>query len=377
MTILDRYLLRQFLQIFVICFLSLAGLYIVIDAFGHLDDFSNYAEKHGSLLEVLGAYYAYQSFDIFDRTSGILAMLAAMFTITWLQKHQEMTAMMAAGLSKIRIVKPIIVAAVVISLLSALNREFVIPEIREELARDKKDLGGVQARLLEARYDGATDILISGDKILVNERQIIAPTFILPTSIAEHGKKFVAEVALHCQATEDHPAGFLLQRVSAPPNVDNLPSLGQRDRKVLITAKDAKWLKSGEVFIVSQLSFDLLANGSGWRRYASIRELIQELNQPSTELGADIRVAVHTRILQPFTDCTMLLLGLPLMLSRSNRNVFLSIGICMVAAVSFSLIILTCQSMGGLSLIRPTLAAWLPLMLFVPVAVATSYSFRT
>ena len=39
MTIIDRYLLRQFLQTFLICYLSLTGLYIVFDAFTNLEDF--------------------------------------------------------------------------------------------------------------------------------------------------------------------------------------------------------------------------------------------------------------------------------------------------------------------------------------------------
>jgi hypothetical protein len=52
--IIDRYLLRQFWHTFVICFCSLTGLYIVIDAFGNLEEFINYAHKHGSLLGVMG-----------------------------------------------------------------------------------------------------------------------------------------------------------------------------------------------------------------------------------------------------------------------------------------------------------------------------------
>ena len=140
MTILDRYMLRQFVQIFVICFLSLAGLYVVIDAFQHLDNFTAYADEHGSLVGVMAEYYAYQSFELFDRTSGMIAMIAAMFTVTWLQRHQEMTAMMAAGISKLRIVKPIIFAVVLLSVFAAANREFVIPQVRSELTRDTKDL---------------------------------------------------------------------------------------------------------------------------------------------------------------------------------------------------------------------------------------------
>src|SRR5437773_40745 len=47
--ILDRYLLRQFLQTFAYCFISLAGLYIVIDAFNKLDKFNKVTAEHGNL----------------------------------------------------------------------------------------------------------------------------------------------------------------------------------------------------------------------------------------------------------------------------------------------------------------------------------------
>ena len=43
MLILDRYLLRQFLQVFFICFCSMTGLFIVIDGFGSLEEFISYA----------------------------------------------------------------------------------------------------------------------------------------------------------------------------------------------------------------------------------------------------------------------------------------------------------------------------------------------
>ena len=39
MRIIDRYLLRQFVQTFLICFLSLVGIVIVFDLFTNLDEF--------------------------------------------------------------------------------------------------------------------------------------------------------------------------------------------------------------------------------------------------------------------------------------------------------------------------------------------------
>lgn len=378
MFILNRYLLRQFLQVFAICFLSLTGLYIVIDGFGHLDHFSSYAEKDGTLLGVMGSYYSYRILAFFDGTSGILAMISAMFTVTWLQRHQELTAIMAAGISKMRILKPILFAAAGVSLLGVANREFVIPmpQVRDQLTRDTKDLGGENARDLEARFD-LTDILIGGDKVVLAERKILKPDFVLPAEYSRYGKRIFAWEAYYTDRDDKHPAGFVLVGVSVPENIDKLPSLLVDDRPVIITSRDAEWLGPGEIFVASDLPFPLLAAGSNWRKYASMNELIAELNSPGADVGADVRVTVHSRIVQPFMDGTLLMLGLPLMLSRRNRNVFLSIGICLGVATAFTLVALACQSLGGLNMLRPSLAAWLPLLIFVPVAAAMSHTLRT
>lgn len=377
MKILDRYLLKQFVQIFAICFLSLMGLYVVIDAFGHLDSFSNYAKENGSLLGVIAEYYGYQSISFFDRTSGMLAMIAAMFTVTWLQRNQELTAMLAAGISKFRIVRPLILAAVAVSLAAMAGRELLIPRIRDQLARNVKDLDGTEAGELVARFDGQTDILIGGEKTIAELQRIVNPTFVLPPALARYGKQLVAADAFYLDPSDDHSAGYLLRDVSAPAKIDRRKSLTLDDRPVILTPRDADWLAPGEVFVVSQVSFPLLAGGSKWRTHASTREIIAELNRPGSDLGADVQVAVHTRVVQPVMDATLLMLGLPLMFSRRTRNVFLSIGICLLVALAFSLVTLACQSLGGLSLVRPTLAAWLPIMIFLPMAAGMSQTLRT
>jgi lipopolysaccharide export system permease protein len=378
MFILQRYLLRQFLQVFVICFLSLVGLYVVIDAFGHLDHFSSYAEKEGNLLGVIARYYSYHSLAFFDRTSGILAMISAVFTVAWLGRHQELTAMMAAGISKFRVVKPLLFAAAAVSLLGVLNRELAIPQVRDQLTRDTKDLGGGAARPLEARLDASSNILIGGDKVVLGERRIHRPTFILLSpELTGYGKQFAAADAYYVDATADHPAGFVLSGVTAPEHIGRLQSLKVDDQLLIATPRDAPWLAPREAFVASSIQFPLLASGSKWRSYAGMGELIGELQNPSSNAGADVRVTIHTRIVQFFMDGTLVMLGLPVMLSRRSRNVFVSIGICLGVATAFTLMALACQSLGGLNLLRPTLAAWLPLMAFVPLAAALSQSLRT
>ncbi len=45
-------------------------------------------EREGSLLRVLFGYYGARVLSFFDRISGLLALIAAIFTITWFQPHE-------------------------------------------------------------------------------------------------------------------------------------------------------------------------------------------------------------------------------------------------------------------------------------------------
>ncbi|MHB8861113.1 MAG: LptF/LptG family permease, partial [Pirellulaceae bacterium] len=139
MTIFDRYLLRTFLKVVGVSFLSLTGLFIVIDLFGNLDEFISYGERQGSLFVVLGDYYGARVLQFFDRISGLLALIATIFTITWFQRTNELTAVTAAGIPKARIVRPLIAATIIVAVLAAANREIGLPRVRDKLSRNAQD----------------------------------------------------------------------------------------------------------------------------------------------------------------------------------------------------------------------------------------------
>ncbi len=371
MRIIDRYLLRQFISVFFICWCSLTGLYIVFDAFSNLDEFMHYAEKHGSLLGLMGSFYAYKSIYFFDRTSAILAMISAMFTVTWIQRHNELTALMAAGISRRRVVVPVIAAAICVSIASTANREILIPRLRTELARNPKDLMGEAAQELRPRYDNTTDILFRGQKTFANEQRIHEPSFLLPTSIDSESRQIAAADCYFQPANAQHAAGYLFRGVKQPLELLQEPSLKLGQRKIVITPPDGQgWLAANELFIVSEVSFEQLCGGQAWRQFSSTPDLVAGLHNPSLDFGADIRVAIHSRLVQPFLDVTLLFLGLPLVLSRENRNMFMAIGLCVLLVAVFMVLVMACQYLGSSYLLDPALASWLPLMIFVPTGVA-------
>lgn len=376
MLIIHRYLLRQFLKSFAIFFVTITGLYVVIDAFDHLDEFILAAETQGTMIGLMGEYYGARLLSEFDRSSGALMLISAMFTVTSLERHNELTALMAAGISKARTIKPLIVAVVVISVVAIANRELAIPSMKDRLSRSTNDLLGTAPQPVQARYDNRTDILLGGKHSIAAQQAIVSPQFRLPTVLGEFGSQIAAEKAYYRAATGEHPAGYLMQQVTQPASLAGCASFYDGDRPVLLSPHDTPWLKANECFVATDVGFHQLAGSGAWRQHASTLELIQGLRNPSLDFGADVRVTVHSRMVKPLLDITLLFLGLPLVLGREQRNVFIAIGLCLVIVAIYFLVVLTCQSLGNNLLMSPALAAWCPLIIFAPVAIGLSEPLR-
>ena len=368
MTLFDRYLLRTFVKVLAVSFLSLTGLFIVIDLFGNLDEFISYGEREGSLLRVLFGYYGARVLSFFDRISGLLALIATIFTITWFRRTNELTAVMAAGIPKARIVRPLVAATVAVALLAAANREVGLPQVRDKLSRNAQDWLGENAKRLTPRRDNQTQILITGKATVAAHQQISQPSFRLPNSLAQFGRQLVARQATYQPATDQHAGGYLLEGVTQPANLAQIPSAKQDGKPVILSPKDNAWLKPDECFVASEITFEHLAADVAWCQFSSTPQLIQVLRNPSLDYGADTRVTLHRRFVQPVLDVTLLFLGMPLVLSRFNRNIFVATAQCLLLMAAFFVVVLGCQTLGNTILVSPALAAWLPVLIFLPLA---------
>lgn len=367
--IIDRYLLRQFVQTFSICFLSLVGLFIIFDLFTNLEEFVTCGKKAGGVVGFIANYYMFKTILFFDRTGGVLALTSAMFTVSWIQRNNEMTALMAAGVSRFRVLLPIIIAVGVISLMSMANREILMPRYRNELALAPQDPSGSKPQTFQPRYDSHTDVVLTGKNSYLEEKRIAEPNIRMPTSLSDYGGVFAAENAFYKPADKRHPGGYLLDGVRQPRNLKARPSLRLNGEAVVITPCDADWLEPDQCFLVSDVDFEQLT-GKNLTQTSSTFQLIRGLRNSSLGYEAKERVAIHARIVQPLLDMTLLMLGLPLIVSRESRNVFMAMAVCMTVTIAFTLIVAASQSLGEITygMFTPPLAAWLPLMIFVPMA---------
>ncbi|MCE5302223.1 MAG: LptF/LptG family permease [Planctomycetaceae bacterium] len=371
MCIIDRYLLRQFVQTFLICLLSLTGLWIVFDVFTNLNEFIRSGRQSGGVLMFIVNYYSHFWLLVFNLAGGTLAMVSAMFTISWIQRHNEMTALMAAGVSHRRVLKPIILAVATLALLMSMNREVLLPHYREELSRRPQDpLGNKPQSFKTPRRDFFSNVEMSGKYTYAGEKRIGEPSFLLPASLAEYGTQLTADNAYYRPPKGGRPGGYLFDNVREPKNLDSRVSLPRGKTPILITPHDAPdWLKPKQCFLVSGISFSHLIGSVAYKQLSSTPQLIADLRNPSLGFGADVRVAVHARFVQPILDVTLLFLSLPMVVMRENRKVFWAIGLCMLVTVLFMVVVMTFQHLGDIVLINAALAAWAPVIIFVPVAV--------
>lgn len=373
---IDRYVTAIFLRVFLIAFISLTGMYIVGDFVGHLTEFLEYGEQHGGLASVLLEFYGARVPWLFDLMGRVVCLIAAAFAITWLQRQNELTALMAAGISRWRVMRAILIGCVVMSVLAAANRELVIPRLRQMLCHDARDLRGNNPKPVQPLRDRRTQILFGGRSTIANTRQIDQPNFRLPSELAAFGTRLLAERAHFRRPTAKHPAGYLLAGVREPSNIADIRSKFTDGRPVILTPLDTPWLKSDQCFVATDIPFEQLQAGFDWKQYASTWELLQGLRDSSLSYSVDARLTVHSRLVQPLLDILLVAVGLPAVLARGTRNVFVSIGYCLLMVTLFFAVVTTSQALGLNLLLSPTLAAWLPILAFVPTAAAMSEPFR-
>ena len=363
--LIDRYITRAQLHAFVVVFISLAGLTFVVDAFTNIEEFISHAEEGGGLARLLGSYYGYRLISFFDATSAVIALASAMFALSWLERHNELTALLAAGITRWRIARPAIVFAAVVSLIAAANREAVLPVIRHHFARNAQNLGGDADTAFEARYDHRTEILFRGRFAKLAAQKIDSPSLLLPPTLAHFGPQIDAASMLWKPSDATHPAGYLLTDVREPADIDGIEC---GEPAVILTRTAASWLQPRQCFVVSDVSFEQLIGSENWRTYSSTPELVGAIANPSLGVGPDVPLRVHARFVAPMLDMSLALLGIPLVVGPNRRGIFVAVGLCVSMTVVFFLVVLGSHALVTNDLVSPSFGAWLPLFILAPLA---------
>jgi lipopolysaccharide export system permease protein len=437
--ILDRQRYWAFLKAYVICYISLVGLYIVIDAFSNLDEFSKRAEGVVETLLVMGRFYLIHQSLFFDQLSGVIGMMAAIFTVTFMQRNNEQLAMLAAGISTHRAIRPVLFSSVIVGGITVANQEIIMPAFAEELAKTHDD-DGERTVHVTGRYD-SWNIYIHGVDADRASRTLLPFWAVIPKGVFGSIREIKGKQATYIPP--DHPTaplkgGWLVRDALISPLIEE--ELLAESSKWIVHVSDLKGfpkeyvppekaegegkkaegvaraidapgvtnlfgphseiacfaafpaipldatiafsniyntldqkvdLGRGDYFLTTTLSFQAMTRKTNWYQFATTRDLLQGLTDPSTEEGSernDVAMFVHVRFLRPFLAMNLLLMSLPLVLGGFGRNTFINLGFALANSAMFYGGIIFCQYLGGFKMLSPALAAWTPLIAFGTVA---------
>jgi lipopolysaccharide export system permease protein len=362
MTTLDRMFLVSYIRSYLIVWTSLIGLYVVIDLFTHLDDFVN---KPNSTRVILN-YYVPRVPQLFDLMAEPITLMAAAFTVSWMQRNNELLPLLSAGIPTRRAIRPVLLGAACTLSLGPLNQEYVIPEVADKLMTARDDPEGAKAQLLLGAYDSPTGTHFEGMAGFRKDRKVDKMNITFGENSPSGMMHMTASEAVYVPPG-DGPltGGWLLTRTSPDTFDGPLPTN--------VTA-----LGTGRFFLkVTDADFDAVCRGGAWYIYAPTTKLREMLTDPEPRRRGKMAVMFHTRVTRPLVGAVMVVLGLSVILWNPNRNVIISTGLCMGLSASLNLFVIACKYLGDQDVLPPPLAAWLPVILFGPLAVASFDSVHT
>ncbi len=118
----DRYLLKQYLKILFFSVLAFVVIYVTVDVFEEID---NFIDHEASFLDV-AEYYLYSIPFILTYIIPVSLLLGTVFSMGVMSRRNELTALIASGVSLVRIAAPVLVTALLISIGSAYFNDVVV-----------------------------------------------------------------------------------------------------------------------------------------------------------------------------------------------------------------------------------------------------------
>ena len=124
MNLLYRYILTQFARNFLIVTTAFVAIYILVDFFEKIDKFM----ETGQSILVVFQFFILSIPFIIDMLGPVLILLAGVISLGVLSHNNELTAMMAAGLHLRTIINPILIGALLLTMLFLAMAQWVLPK---------------------------------------------------------------------------------------------------------------------------------------------------------------------------------------------------------------------------------------------------------
>lgn len=426
MKTLDLYIVRQFVVNFAILYVVLMTLFVVVDLIVDLDEFleagrrwaqrqtvaqqadlmgqpedtvlellkndadaSQAAQRLGipeqqaqelldgatpgfmlrttGVIRTITDYYGPIIILVYAFFSGLIVVAAMGFTLTGLGRHRELTAMVSSGISLYRVAMPILITGIALNVLALPVQELVIPHLAGKLSRKKSHVKKQQVDYFAFYYiaDGSGSLL-SASRFDAEHEQLTDLRVVVRDGNGLQQQKITASQALWDESRQGWELidGYAISpgRIGVSP-VETLERAGV-----------------GIDFFPTDLSPTLIKTrrNADYVRLLPVTELQKMQNNQAVppSLRDTVTRTKWGRVSLLIVNVLVLVIGLPYFLLRAPGNMLLqsvkAAGLCIGVWAGA----MTLPEMAT-GYFNPVAAAWLPVVVYLPIAAYILHKVKT
>ena len=347
MKMLKRYVLTQFIKVYLLTATGLIGIFLIVDFFERIDEF---LAKDAPMIDLISYYIFKIPFIAFYMApQGVL--LATVITLASIARNNEFTAMKACGISITGITFPIIGASFIIALMVLVSSEFLSPVTNQKM--NYIFMGKIQARASYGKIP--TENLwfksVNGDIWNID--------YFDPY-------KSRLEGVIILKPGLDHS---IIQRIDAKEAIWSINKWEFIDG--YIRTFDKNGIESTKYFekknLITPETPENLSKAHKRPEEMSLSELYKKIQIQALK-GKDTSMSwieLHRNISYPFISVVMALLAIPLSI-RSSRHggLLFCVSVNIAMGFAFSFLYAMGISLGKGGTFDPILATWGPNLLF-------------
>jgi lipopolysaccharide export system permease protein len=353
MTLIDRYIIRQFLVTMLFALVAVLIVFIVIDVMEKLDSFVDKKADWPIILQ----YYIFFMPEIIKLIIPVAMLLASLFVTARMSSQNELGAMKSGGISLYRMMAPFVVVALMISAASVYFNGWIVPQANKAKFT------------IERVYLHKDVINASGANVFVQD----SPTRIIAMGYFDDSRNIASRVSMQDFSPLDHTR--MVERVDAiTMHWDSTA------RAWILTNGVRRWFdETGNERMASfaSESAGLLhftpedlrkkAEKPDEMDYYTLREFIGNQQRAGQEV-ARWQVDFYSKISFPFASVIVVLFGVPFASVKRRGGVGVQLGISLLICFIYLIFMKVSQVFGYNGDLHPLLTAWLANILFFAAA---------
>lgn len=363
-TLLDGYIARQYGRILAMTIAGLLGLFYISSFIDKSDKLFKGQITVTTLLEFL--FWSTPEFLTYIIAIGVL--LAGLVTIGLLTKNSELIVMRACGISLYRTAMPMIAFALVTgaallalqeNILAAANRR--ADQLNHLIRTGSPQTFGVLNRKWIVGRNGE----IYHYQYYDPRRQELHQLSIFEFDRAAHRltrRTFVQAARYTADARPDAEPQWALDQ-------GWVREFGAEEVRFTRIGDQVARLEAAEYFVTEAREPELM-------NFSQLRVYIDELRASGYNV-LEHEVGLHRKVAFPFVTLVMTLIAVPFAVTTGRRGAMYGIGVGIVLALIYWVMISVFAALGASGVLNPMLAAWAPNLVFGAVAVYLLLTVRT